>query len=605
MKKGAHLTVCILIAISIISISTMEVFSQDIGAVYWFKKGVNEKDNAKKIELYQKAIQENPQFVEAYYNLALTLLYQKEYEKAEEYFKNALSANPNAISSSLKSNILNRLGSMYRKMSRFAEAEEAFQAALNITTDNKFKALTLYELGQTKILQGKYEDAINYFRQGMQSSPEERESFEIGIQLAKNQQRMNGIYQQGLQLVQEQKLTEAQEKFNEILAVNPNHEEAKKQIENIDNALKQKKEKIDQQTQPLYKQAMASMTEGNWQDAIEKFERIKTIEPNYPEIDNLISRAKDQQYQQLLGEQKIENYYVQGVENFENGNFSIALFNFEKVAELDQKYKDIESRLEKTKREINRANDLANRDSKPEEFTFPDPIDNTQLRSSESTTSDLEMQKLFTEKSQQLNAAIDSQLIQGYYKDALDLMQSQDWQRAIILLEKVKLIKPDYKNTEFLFSQAKQNIEKENVAAANQADSPAKSTSPSTILFAFIAGIIGLPITFMLISPTIRARYYILLKKYDKAREIYERMLSKKPNDVKLYITLANFYVNQNQIDEVAIRVIERAIQYNNSLKIQLEPIVTRYYLHKSKSSDNPKNLIQGALEDELKRMGN
>jgi len=604
MQKGAHLTVCILIIISIIIISTIDAFTQDIGAAYWFKKGVNEKEQAKKIEYYQKAIQENPQFVEAYYNLALTFMYKKEYEKAEEAFKNALSANPDAITSSLKSNILSRLGSVYRKMSRFAEAEEAFQGALNISKDNKFKALTLYELGQTKISQGKYDEAINYFQQGIQFSPKERESFEIGIQLAKNQQMINGLYQQGLQLVQDQKLIEAQVKFNEVIKLNPNYDEAKKQIENIANVLRQNQERMDKQIQPLYEQAMALTKQKKWQDAIKQLESIKTLEPNYPEIDNLISRAKEQQYQQLLSEQKIENYYVKGVENFESRNFAIALYNFEKVAELDQKYKDIESRVQATKREINRANDLTDRSSNREEFTFPDPVDNTQ-KFNESTKTDLNGQKLFSEKSQRLNAAIDSQLVQNYYKEALDLMQAQDWQRAMIILEKVKLIKPDYKNTEFLFSQVKQNIETENANTTNETDSSSKSASPSTILFAFLAGIIGLPATFILISPTVRARYYTLLKRYDKARDIYERMLSKKPNNVKLYITLANIYVNQNQIDEVAIRVIERAIQYNNNLKIQLEPIVTRYYLQKSKTSDNPKSLIQGALEDELKRMGN
>jgi tetratricopeptide (TPR) repeat protein len=120
-----------------------------------------------------------------------------------------------------------------------------------------------------------------------------------------------------------------------------------------------------------------------------------------------------------------------------------------------------------------------------------------------------------------------------------------------------------------------------------------------------LASIVALPVAILSISPASRAKYFILLRKYDRAREIYERMLSKKPNNIKLYITLANIYINENRVDEVAIHIFERAIQYNDSLKVQLEPIVTRYYHQKAKSSATPKSLIQGVLKEELQRMGN
>jgi len=605
MKNGAYITFGILIIFSLVTISTIDGYSQNMGAVYWFKKGVNEKDHDKKIEFYQKAIQENPKFVEAYYNLALIFKIKKEYNKAEESFKNAMSVNPNALNNSLKSNILSRLGSIYRKTARYDEAEEAFQGALNIAEDKKFEALTLYELGQTKISQGKYDDAVNYFRQGIQSSPEDRDSFETGIQLARSQQRIHGLYQQGLQLVQDQKLSEAADKFNEVIGMNPNHEEAKKQVEKITALLSQKQEQKDQQVEPLYNQAMTSMNEGNWSEAIKNLERLKSIQPDHPEVNRLLSQATERQYQQLLNEQKISNFYVKGVENFESGNYAVALVSFEKAAELDPNYKDIVSRIQATQIEINRVNELANKMSKREDVAFSESLDNIQSESNVVSTADLNAQQLFAEKSQKLDAAIDSQLVQNYYTQALELMQIQDWQRAIILFEKVRLIKPDYKNTEFLLSQVKQNIEKANLATANEVSSNPKSSNPSALLLAFLAGIIGLPAVLIFISPSARARYYILLKRYDKARAIYERMLSRKPNNVKLYITLANIYVNQNRVDEIAIRVFERAIQYNDSLKLQLEPIVTRYYIQKSKTSDNPKNLIQGELKEELERMGN
>jgi tetratricopeptide (TPR) repeat protein len=600
MEKKIRISIGLLI-ICCLLLQSIDGFSQNIGAAYWFKKGINERDNDKKIEYYQNAIQENIQFVEAHYNLALSYLIKKDLKKAEEAFKNALSANPRAINTSLKSNILNRLGSTYRKLERYAEAEEAFQAALNITTDNKFKAVILYELGQTKISQGQFDTAVNYFRQGIRISPEDRASFETGIQLAKEQQKINDLFQQGLALVKNQKLLEAKDVFNQVLAINPNHEEARKQIEEVIPQILQKNEIRDKQLQPLYIQAMASMNDGNWSEAIKQFEKIKSIQANYADVNKLFAQAWEKQNQQLLADQKINNFYAMGVESFESGNYTVALANFEKVSEIDPKFKDTDARIQATKKEISRVNELMAKMPKRNEATFTEADENFQLESNPFSSSDLSSQQLFTEKSRQLDAAIDSQLVQNYYQEALDLMQQQQWQRAMILLEKIKLIKPNYKSTEFLSSQVKQNIE---VASMAVNETSCRSTS-STFLFALLVSIIALPITILFVSPTTRARYYILLKKYDKAREIYERMLSKKPNNVKLYITLANIYINENRVDEIAIRVFERAIQYNDNLKVQLEPIVTRYYIQKSKSTDTPKRLIQGALKEELKRMGN
>jgi len=580
-------------------------YAQDIGAVHWFKKGINEKDQQKKIEFYQKAIQENPTFVEAYYNLALIFMIKKEYNKAEQAFKNALSANPSALTNSIKSNILNRLGTMYRKMGRYAEAEEAFLGALSIAKDNKFKALNLYELGQIKISQVRYDEAVNYFNQGIQASPEDRNSFETAIQLARNEQKISSLYQQGLQLIQNQNLSEAMDIFNEVIEMNPYHEDAKKQIEKIATLLKQDQQKEgDQQIQPLYNQAMAYMNDGNWSEAMKYFKRIKSLRPDYADVDRLFSEAQERHYQQFLNVQKVENYYVKGIENFENGNYTVALANFESVAKLDPDYKDITSRIQATQGEINRINELSGKMSKREEVPFSETDDNFELESTSVSSIDLNTQPMFAEKSKQLDIAIDSQLIQNYYQNALDLMQREEWQRAIILLEKVELINPNYKNTEFLFVQTKKNLEMANFSDEDEPVISSNSSSVTTLFLAFIGGIVILPLGLFLVSPTTRAKYYFLLRRYDKAREIYEGLLSKKPNNIRMYITLANIYINENRVDEVAIRVFERAIQYNDNLKIQLEPIVTGYYLQKSKSSDTPIKLIQGALEEELKRMG-
>ncbi len=604
MKKGAEISFGLLTIFCLIFLPG-DGYSQSGESMYWFKKGVNENDPDKKIENYQKAIQENPDFVEAHYNLGLAYMIRKDYQKSEKAFKNALSASINTTRDSFKGNILNRLATIYRKLGRYDEAEQAYRETLNMAVDDKFKAVTLYELGQTKILQKQYDAAVNYFRQGIRISPPDRTSFEIGIQLAKNQQKIDTLFQQGMASVQNQKLSEATNIFDEIIALSPGHEEAAKQLDRLNSQLAQRKEQRDEQIQPLYKQAKIYMNEGNWTEAIKYLQRIKNIQQDYIDVNKLLSQAQESQYQHLLNEQKIVSLYAKGTENFQGGNFTLALAHLEKVAELDPDYKDVQSRIQAARWEMKRASDLTDRSSKDLDGTFPEFNDDFQFNSNTYSSGDLNSQQFVAQRSQQLDAAIDSQLVHNYYEEALDLMEKQQWQGAIIYLEKTKLIKPNYKSTDFLLNHAKQNIEIMEMTAGKESSTGSKQGSPFTLIFALLASIVALPVAILSISPASRAKYFILLRKYDRAREIYERMLSKKPNNIKLYITLANIYINENRVDEVAVRIFERAIQYNDSLKVQLEPIVARYYLQKAKSSATPKSLIQGVLKEELQRMGN
>jgi len=603
MSGKIHIMHVILLTLFVVVIAS-ESQSQDIGAVYWFKKGVNERNQQKKIEYYQRAIKENPEFVEAHYNLALIFMIRKDYARAEQSFKNALSAKPGAITNSVKSNILNRLGTLYRKTARYQEAEQAFQGALSIARDKKFRALTLYELGQTKVAEGKYDEAINYFKEGIKISPGDRLSFETGIQLAKNQQQVERLYQQGVKLVETQKFAEASDIFKKVLEQNPNHKKARQQLQQISALQKKKEVQRKQDIDPLYQRAMAYLKQQNWSEAIKNLENIKSQQPDYPGLDSLIRHAKGKQYEQLITTQQLENYYVKAVGSFKARNYVVALENFKKVAELNPNYKDVMQQIKATEKAISRSSQKSQPPSQREEVILTEFDNTTQLEATTIPAPDVNAQQIVSEKSRQLNAAIDSQLVQTYYNEALNLMQAANWQRAMILLEKIRLINPDYKNTDFLLSQAKQNLQTTRIAAPDKNTLSQKSQGPSPVIFAFLAGLVVLPVTLVFLSPNARARYYILTRQFGKAQAIYERMLTKKPNNVKLYITLANIYINQNRIDEISIRVFEHAIQYNENLKLQLEPIVTRYYLQKSKSPATPKSLLQGALKDELDRMG-
>jgi len=605
MKKTLLLISTLLICCFIGVIQT-PVFSQDMGANYWFNKGVDEQNLNKKVEFYLKAIQEKPNFIEAFYNIALVYINMKDYQKAEDAFKKALMVNPSELKTSLKGTILKRLGSLYRNMGRYEESEQSFQAALNITQEKKLQALLLYELGQTKIAQNQFDQAISFFEQGRRESPEDRATFETGIQIAQNHKTIYDLYQQGLDASAKNDLVRAAERFSRVIELNPNHQAAKSQLDRINQAIEQNRLTDKAEMQILFDQAKAYMNNGDLKSAIQYFENIKKRRADYPEVDQLLAEAKEKQYAQLLSEQQLENLYIKGTEYSKNGNYSVALTTFEQVNAQNANYKDVAAQISRLRNEINKLK-TSSVELVDDSFTqyAADEGAMTSRTTKQQSRPSQETDQYFKRRSQRMNAANDSLLAQNFYQEALELMQKRDWLQATIVMEKIRLIIPDYKDTEFLLNQAKSHLNMGVQYAENDSSAPSKTSMSTMMILAFLAGILILPTAGILFfSPVTRARYFLLQKRYDKAREIYENLLSKKPNNVKLYITLANIYINENRIDSVAVSVFEKAILYNDDLKFRLEPIVTKYYLEKSKHTQNPKSLLSGSLKDELDRMG-
>ncbi|HUV36119.1 MAG TPA: tetratricopeptide repeat protein [Patescibacteria group bacterium] len=82
------------------------------------------------LELFQKAIQLNPEFTEGYNNLGLTYTEMAQEEKATEAFKKAIELNPNLSAT------YNNLGYAFYRLGSYTEAIEMYQEAIGRSNDN-------------------------------------------------------------------------------------------------------------------------------------------------------------------------------------------------------------------------------------------------------------------------------------------------------------------------------------------------------------------------------------------------------------------------------------------------------------------------------------
>jgi tetratricopeptide (TPR) repeat protein len=107
--------------------------------------------------------------------------------------------------------------------------------------------------------------------------------------------------------------------------------------------------------------------------------------------------------------------------------------------------------------------------------------------------------------------------------------------------------------------------------------------------------------------PGARARLYLIRGKYDKARPIYESLLTTRPGDPRLYITLANIYLLENRKDESAIRIYEAVIRMNLNTQRNddIKNILREYYQQRKNNASLATDMVEEALNPTLNQIKN
>ena len=478
--------------------------TQEMEANYWFKKGINEETSEKKIECYLKAIEKMPKFVEAHYNLGLAYMASKQNQKAEEVLKRALDVNPSSFKKNkkkLKLLILTNIGSVYNRLGRYEEAKEALIASLALTKEKQRKAIIYNKLGQTCIIQEMFDEAIAFFEKGIAVSAKDKSFFANGIKIAEDQKKIVKLYNQGVEYSKAKQYPQAEEVFNQIVASNPSHKKAIQELEKIKKIDLKQKSVDKEHHKTLLARASTYMKEGNLTQAIVYLKKIDQIEPNNPEVIKMLDQAKKQQYQQLISEQELDNLYYSGIEKYKTKNYSKALENFEKVFALNENYKDVSTKIKNTKELIRKK-----RSTGPAKARRTASMEDMQNDLRQSIVAD---RKSFQNSSTQTSLSaldVDTQLAKKYYQHALEYIQNQDWINASIVLEKIKIVEPSYKNVTSLLQQVQNNINTTNFASTKAGNSNAGLMSTG-LLITLIAGLVVMPVIgFLLFSPAARAR---------------------------------------------------------------------------------------------------
>jgi Tfp pilus assembly protein PilF len=153
------------------------------------------------VEVYSKALNINPDYAEAFYNIGNTLQEQGKFDEAITSYNKALAIKPDYAEA------YNNMGITLKKQGKLEEAVEAYRKALNINPDY---ADAHNNMGNALQDQGKLEEAITSYNKVLSLKPDDAEAYNnMG----------NTLQKQG-------KLEEAIEAYRKALLLKPDYAEA-------------------------------------------------------------------------------------------------------------------------------------------------------------------------------------------------------------------------------------------------------------------------------------------------------------------------------------------------------------------------------------------
>nr|WP_277424501.1 tetratricopeptide repeat protein [Bathymodiolus thermophilus thioautotrophic gill symbiont] len=138
----------------------------------YFQEGYEEKNQEQKISLYQKAIEIDPNYYRAYYNIGTVYDELKEYQKAIDAYKEIIGIKPDYHFAH------NNMGIDYNKLKEHQKAIDAYKEAIKIKPNHR----AYYNMGIAYSKLKEYQKAIDAYKEAIRIKPDyHRACYSMGI----------------------------------------------------------------------------------------------------------------------------------------------------------------------------------------------------------------------------------------------------------------------------------------------------------------------------------------------------------------------------------------------------------------------------------------
>jgi len=391
--------------------------------------------------------------------------------------------------------------------------------------------------------------------------------------------------------------------------------DVEKQIAEVNAAMTSSSQK--QTLTALFEQARSYERAGNLEMALASYESLLKLDNSHLEARTKHENVKQQLEKKQLTE-TLEREYSAGMTAFKNRDWTRATLVLEKVLDNDPNYKDTRSRLAEAQKALDResketsaaryyAEGVAsmNRNDLGGALVALEKVSkiNSQYRNTASLLKQIE-QSLAQQPAAKKTSPKTSAMADSLYQAAQVSAEAQDWVQTVIILEKIALLAPDYRDVNTRLEQARTQLKlaAEHTVAQKQEEPEAAWIWQNA---GMLTALLLVPLLgFVMMSPTTRARYHLMRNDYSAAAAIYERLLARRPERTKLYPALANLYFLLGRRDPQALRIYKTILQLNLPIQNRegINAIVAEHFLTEGRTDSDAIEVLENALKTEQSR---
>jgi len=292
----------------------------------------------------QQGYERKRQQAEQFYQEGLSDLTANRFNEARDNLENALNLIPNYKDAEARINSIKRLRDEYNeklKRQRNTEIDREFQSGLIAFSDGRYKD-ALVSLEKTLLLDPKNALAMSYLEKTKEALKEQQE--EEVDESSPYYPIISSLIISGKELYKKEKFSESRAQFEKIRTLFPNNKIAIEFILKCD--MKLNPEKFQSFAARIMEEGKEALGKRDFRKALSRFQIIKSITPDYPEIDQLIAKAKKPGAEQkrttaagvVVTTEEIERRYQLSISLYKKGgdqNIKTALENLRWIAQYD------------------------------------------------------------------------------------------------------------------------------------------------------------------------------------------------------------------------------------------------------------------------------
>jgi tetratricopeptide (TPR) repeat protein len=409
-------------------------------------------------------------------------------------------------------------------------------------------------------------------------------------------------------------LKQARALLEQIKARNPQYRDIETKIAELDSLLNE--EAQVKALDSMYELAIKYEDLDKWDLAIATYEAMLQQDGYYKGVEARLETARRQQAKEQLKEE-LANEYANGIAAQKVRDWTRATLAFEKIVAIDRNYRDAQKRLALARRWLARENEetivaryyaegvaaLKKNDLNTAFAALAKAHKrNPNYRDVASLLAEVESR--LRQKKESTPSPASRVNVDSLYQSALVAFEMGDWVQAVVALEKIKLLRPDYRDVSDLLVRARENLKWAPNDGVNEESDSGGWLSP--YLGGALAALLLLPLLgFVVFSPVMRARIFLLRGNYAAAARLYERVLARHPNKVKHYPTLANLYLLLGRSDEKALKIYKTVVHFNLATRNreEINSVVAQNYLTEGRTDSDAIEVLENALKAERRRL--